>query len=82
MNAPPGYRETDAPVLNCQGHRLTDDEIQTIISRLKDTHMSVSAIAESVGCGRMSVLLINRKFGVRNGQSVAERHPGSLSPIK
>ena len=65
MTAPLAYYRPDAPTEEAHGHQFTETQIQEIISKLKETEMSISALANTFGCARNSVLEINKLFGVR-----------------
>jgi IS30 family transposase len=49
-----------------QGFAFTETEVQKIISLLSKTDMSIAEIAERMGCGRSSIVSINRRHQVRD----------------
>ena len=53
------------PIPQGQGRPLTDHQIQEIASLLKDTDGSVTDIAKSLECTRISVCKINKKYNLR-----------------
>ena len=52
-----------------QGRPLSESEIQKIVSQLKHTDMPMSDIAATLGCMRLSVHEINRKYSARTYQN-------------
>ena len=53
------------PIPQGQGRPLTDHQIQEIASLLKDTDRSITDIAKSLECTRISVCKINKKYNLR-----------------
>ena len=52
-----------------QGRPFTEREIQRIIVLLRDTDMSMTAIAEAMSCVRSSICSLNRKYLIREYKS-------------
>lgn len=49
-----------------QGCALGNSEIQTILTLLGSTDITIAAIAQRMGCSRSAIVAINRKFQVRD----------------
>jgi len=49
-----------------QGKRFSIDRIEKIKFLLRNTEMTISEIAERMGCSAGAVVLINRKFKIRS----------------
>jgi hypothetical protein len=49
-----------------QGSPLSETELRRIIHLLNSTEMTISEIAQRMGCSRSAIASINRRFRVRN----------------
>ena len=49
-----------------QGSPLSETELRRIIQLLNSTEMTISEIAQRMGCSRSAVASINRRYRVRN----------------
>ena len=48
-----------------QGRVMLADDVRKIVHLLSSTEMTVTEIAERMGCSKSAVIAINRKFQVR-----------------
>ncbi len=48
-----------------QGQVFSEDNVKQIIHLLKTTELSISEIAEHMGCSRSLVVSVNRRYVVR-----------------
>ena len=65
-----------------RGRLLSDDEISKIIDLLFSTDMSISDIAQRMGCSRSAIASINRKRCVRyyNGRRSVWANAPNVTP--
>ena len=49
-----------------QGRALTEEAVEKIVTLLYATDMTISEIAQRMGCSRSAIASINRKFQVRD----------------
>ena len=56
-----------------QGRALTEEAIGKIVTLLQSTDMTISEIAQRMGCSRSAIASINRKFQVRDYAGLRSR---------
>ena len=49
-----------------QGSPLSETELRRIVHLLNSTEMTISEIAQRMGCSRSAIASINRRYRVRN----------------
>lgn len=63
-----------------RGHHMTVENIQRTIYLLATTDMTVSEIAERMGCSKSAVGAINRRFSVRKYNGMRTRWTAGTAP--
>jgi ribosomal protein S13 len=56
-----------------QGRALTEEAVDKIVTLLQSTDMTISEIAQRMGCSRSAIASINRKFQVRDYAGLRSR---------
>ena len=62
-----------------QGHALSQEEMNRIVSLLKDTDMTMPEIAARMQCSRSAIVSINRRFRVREYLGLRSKWQNSTS---
>jgi hypothetical protein len=66
-------------MIRSQGRYFRREELERIISLLRETDMTLSEIATRMRCSRSAIAAINRKFQVRDYEGRRSRWVLSLS---
>ena len=49
-----------------QGTAMAQSQIQTVVSLLTSTDMTIAEIAQRMSCSRSTIVAVNRKFQIRH----------------